>query len=421
MASGLLPKGWNEVELGSVLKRIKRPVDLDSARTYREIGIRSHGKGIFHKEERTGESIGEKSVFWVEPDCFIVNIVFAWEQAIAKTTASEKGMIASHRFPMFKPVQGKLDLDYLVYFFNSPRGKYLLGLASPGGAARNKTLGQQEFLNLTIPLPSYNEQCKVVEILSTWDKAIALGEKLLATKQRLKTGLIQKLTIGSLRFQEFVVSPKRKLSLFGEIPLDWSVEKIEDVASVAFSNVDKVIEKNETPVLLCNYLDVFNNSFITNDLPFMKASAKKREIDKFTLFKGDVIITKDSETAEEIAEAAVVAEELKNTICGYHLAVIRPHNNKIDGTFLMYVLHNQKIRHQFVKSANGVTRYGLTTDSINRAKIIIPSLPEQQKISSSIKVVDTEISLFNKKLSVLKRQKKGLMQKLLSGQIRVKV
>ena len=119
MTSGTLPKGWKDIELGDALKRIKRPVELDPSMMYREIGIRSHGKGIFHKEERTGESIGEKSVFWVESDCFVVNIVFAWEQAIAKTTANEKGMIASHRFPMYKPARDMLDLDYLVYFFQS--------------------------------------------------------------------------------------------------------------------------------------------------------------------------------------------------------------------------------------------------------------------------------------------------------------
>ena len=110
--------------------------------------------------------MGNKSVFWIQPDCFVVNIVFAWEHAIAKTTQAEVGMIASHRFPMYKPKKGVLDLDFLLYYFKTARGKHLLGLASPGGAGRNKTLGQGEFAKLKIPVPSLAEQKRIVEVLT---------------------------------------------------------------------------------------------------------------------------------------------------------------------------------------------------------------------------------------------------------------
>lgn len=94
---------WNNYKIEDMFDRVGTPVDLDDTQTYREIGIRSHGKGIFHKEETNATEIGNKRVFWVEPDCFVVNIVFAWERAVAKTTEKENGMIASHRFPMYKP------------------------------------------------------------------------------------------------------------------------------------------------------------------------------------------------------------------------------------------------------------------------------------------------------------------------------
>ena len=81
-----LPNGWNLTPLGSVLERVSLPVDVDPTKEYREIGIRSHGKGIFHKPSVTGESLGEKRVFWVVPDTLVLNIVFAWEQAVAITS-----------------------------------------------------------------------------------------------------------------------------------------------------------------------------------------------------------------------------------------------------------------------------------------------------------------------------------------------
>ena len=81
--------------LGDCLRRIERPVEVNPNELYTQIGIRSHGKGLFYKEPVTGEALGNKSVFWIEPNCFILNIVFAWEQAIGKTTQAEVGMIGS--------------------------------------------------------------------------------------------------------------------------------------------------------------------------------------------------------------------------------------------------------------------------------------------------------------------------------------
>lgn len=68
---------WSRVRLGDVLHPVPRPVDVDAATEYREIGIRSHGRGIFHKEPVSGAAIGEKKVFWLEPGDFVLNIVFA--------------------------------------------------------------------------------------------------------------------------------------------------------------------------------------------------------------------------------------------------------------------------------------------------------------------------------------------------------
>lgn len=124
-------KDWKPKRFGDLTERISVPVDVKLDEMYQQIGIRSHGKGIFHKELVDGKSLGNKRVFWVQENCLIVNIVFAWEQAVAKTTANESGMIASHRFPMYEPVKNESDLDYLLQFFLTKKGKKLLEIASP--------------------------------------------------------------------------------------------------------------------------------------------------------------------------------------------------------------------------------------------------------------------------------------------------
>ena len=116
--AGILPADWKACTFDECLERVERPVDVQADALYTQIGIRSHGKGLFHKEPVTGESLGNKAVYWIEPDCFILNIVFAWEQAIGKTTQAEVGMIGSHRIPMYCPIDRKVDIDYLISYLS---------------------------------------------------------------------------------------------------------------------------------------------------------------------------------------------------------------------------------------------------------------------------------------------------------------
>lgn len=189
----------NQKQMLKIVDRIKNSFTPEENTLYKQIGIRSHSKGLFYKEAVTGKSLGNKSVFWIEPNCFIVNIVFAWEQAIGKTTDADIGFIASHRFPMYRPKEGILNLDYLLYFFKSLKGKYLLELASPGGAGRNKTLGQTEFLKLKIPVPSMEEQIKLVNILDTATEELQQYQQKLSNLKLQKKGLMQQLLTGKTR------------------------------------------------------------------------------------------------------------------------------------------------------------------------------------------------------------------------------
>ena len=165
--------------LKEVLQRISFPVTVDENKLYYQIGIRSHSKGIFYKEAEIGKQIGNKRIFWIEPNCLILNIVFAWEQAVAKTSEKEVGMVASHRFPMYKVLNNSL--DYIVDFFKTEKGKQLLQMASPGGAGRNKTLNQDFFLNSKIYLPSLNEQLKTTELIELIEDRIETQIKIIDT------------------------------------------------------------------------------------------------------------------------------------------------------------------------------------------------------------------------------------------------
>jgi len=186
---------WKIYSVKSVLERYSKPVDVNPNVYYEQIGIKSHGKGIFHKEAVTGESLGNKRVFWIEEDKLILNIVFAWERAVAKTSLAEKGKVASHRFPMYKPKTDLLNLDYILFFFLTPKGKTYLELASPGGAGRNKTLGQSEFEKLKIFLPYIKEQEKIASFLINIKKQIELVNMQLEETRKFKKALLNRLFV----------------------------------------------------------------------------------------------------------------------------------------------------------------------------------------------------------------------------------
>jgi type I restriction enzyme S subunit len=195
--------GWCTYKVSDVLDRISIPVKPLPNVDYWEIGIRSHGKGVFHKEKTTAYNIGNKRVFEIVPDALILNIVFAWEQAVAKVSEREEGFIASHRFPQFLPKNNLCDIDYILYLLKSAKGKYLLNLASPGGAGRNKTLGQKEFNNLELALPPILEQHKIARILSVWDKVISTTQCLIDNSKQQKKSLMKQLLTCKKRLPGF--------------------------------------------------------------------------------------------------------------------------------------------------------------------------------------------------------------------------
>ena len=104
---------------------------------------------------------------------------------------------------MYRPVNDRVDIDYLISYFLTKRGTDILEAASPGGAVRNKTLGQERFLKSKIVLSPIGEQQKIAAILTTQDKVIELKEKRLAEKQRQKKYLMQQLLTGKKRLPGF--------------------------------------------------------------------------------------------------------------------------------------------------------------------------------------------------------------------------
>ncbi|WP_375492576.1 restriction endonuclease subunit S [uncultured Nostoc sp.] len=167
-----------------------------------------------------------------------------------------------------------------------------------------------------------------------------------------------------------------------EIPKHWDIGILSNYVQIIASNVDKKKYEDEMKVLLCNYTDVYYNRFITSTIDFMEASATKSEVEKFSLEINDVLITKDSETPDDIAVPSLVNEEIPNLVCGYHLSILRPLMDKLDGKYLLFSIISTSIKSQFSSLATGITRYGLSYKHIKNINICVPPLQEQKAIAS---------------------------------------
>ena len=203
---GEIPAHWETTKLRRLLTFVAQHVDVNPEQFYQEIGIRSWGRGIFHKDPVTGANLGDKRVFKLRPGELVLNIVFAWEGAVAIVSESEKDMIASHRFPTFRHTRNLVDLDYLLMFLQSEHGRGLMGLNSPGAAGRNRTIRMDSFLEEEVPLPLLEEQREIVATFRSNERRLqSLSGKVREAMEHLKelrTALISAAVTGRIDVRE---------------------------------------------------------------------------------------------------------------------------------------------------------------------------------------------------------------------------
>lgn len=380
--------GYTLYSTSDFLTRHSTPVILKEDIHYTEIGIRSWGKGIFHKQPVTSKDIGNKRVFWLEKNLFVVNIVFAWEQAVAATSVNEVGKIASHRFPMFEVAKDKADLSYIVYKFLTNRGKQLLELASPGGAGRNKTLGQKEFDNLKLYLPTPKEQQKIAEFLTAVDTKISqLTEKHRLLKE-YKKGVMQQLFSQKIRFK----------NEDGQAFPDWESKPLS-----------KVLEEHKKKSTIENEFEVLTSS--------------RNGLLKQTDYYGDGRLTERSNIGFHVIPTDYVTyrsrsddrkfffniNDLGETgVISHYYPVFRMKNGQ-NKFFVELTRHHS---HVFGKYAVGTSQVVLSFKALCEIKFPLPCLEEQQKIAQFLQSIDKKIDAVADQVEQTKQFKKGLLQQM---------
>ena len=187
-----------ELPLSKFLTHTPREIDKPIA-NYLALGIRSHGKGIFHKPNSDPKAIAMEKLFEVKENDFIVNITFAWEHAVAIISKRDEGGLVSHRFPTYVINNTIISTEYFLHYILQPFFKHMLDNISPGGAGRNRVLSKKDLMKLKIEVPTLEEQTKIAEILNTANKELQQYLQKLNNLKIQKKGLMQQLLTGKVR------------------------------------------------------------------------------------------------------------------------------------------------------------------------------------------------------------------------------
>ena len=342
---------------------------------------------------------------------------------LAKVTQPQRPGVCVGEFLVLRPREDVMVPSYLERLM---RSKPMIGLVDASTYGAKMPRANWHFMgNVTIPLPPPEEQTTIVRYL---DHADELINRYISAKERLITLLEEQRQAVIHQAVTRGLDPNVRLKpsgveCLGDVPAHWQNRRLRSVIEMRVSNVDKHTKDGETPIRLCNYVDVYYNYTITNDLSFMRATASPSEIERFRLQRNDVVITKDSETWDDIAVPALVTDPPNDLICGYHLAILRP-NGPIEGSYLARVLQAPQIAYQFHVSAQGITRYGLTHHDILSSTVPLPPLAEQAAIAeyldSTTAGIDAAIARAHRQIELLDEYRTRLIADVVTGQLDVR-
>jgi len=405
---GEFPAHWKVLRI----KNLFQEIDNRSETGSEELLSVSHYTGVTLKRESleneddhitNAESLeGYKKVTAGD---LVVNIMLAWNGSLG---ISPYNGITSPAYCVYRCKPGN-NPEYFGYLFTTALFKAEFRRNSTGIIDSRLRLYSDKFFSIFSVVPPKKEQDEIVRHIKTQVEKINLFiQKKLDFIELLKEQRQSKI-------DEAVDGSNKK----------WLNKRLKYIAEIKFSNVDKHTIEDEIPVRLCNYVDVYKNDYIINDMEFMNATATEAEIEKFTVLKGDVIITKDSEEATDIAVPTFVKEDLENVVCGYHLALIRANENEILSEYLFRKFQSSELKGYFAIEATGVTRVGLSMGEITGVSISYPkSIEEQKQIIEHIKTetatIDIAIAKSEREIELLKEYKDAMIAEAVTGQATVR-
>lgn len=386
---------WQAISLGKLVTLERRPVKVNPDEEYAEIGIYSYGRGIFHKQPRSGVQVGDKDLFLIREGDFILQVTFAWEGAVGLASVREDGMYGSVRFPTFQVDESECYAPFLVNYFKTRQGREQLLKISPGSAGRNRVLSLKRIPEIVIPLPPLPEQQRIVARIEELARRVEEARGLRKT----------------------------------------AVEEADALLEIA---VGKVFE-NQTPIearLLGRLATKIGSgstptggraSYPSSGIPFIRSqNVRMREfqmegiafIDEAThkSMKGTIVQPNDvllNITGASIGRVACVPDDLKEANINQHVAIIRP-TQELHPRYLMYWLSQPKIQEFINSEQKGATRQGFTKQQIEKFNVLLLPLDEQHRIVAHLDNLQQKVDELRRLQTATQKELDALMPSILA-------
>ncbi|MFG1284521.1 restriction endonuclease subunit S [Xanthobacter autotrophicus] len=364
--------------MGEIAPLVRRPVLTRAEELYREIGIRSFGKGVFHKAPVTGLDIADKRVFTVEPGDLLFNIVFAWEGAVAVATEAERGMIGSHRFLTCVTDKSKADARFLNYWFTQAEGRDQLLRASPGGAGRNRTLGVEKLAAIHVPLPPLDEQRRIVARIEELAAKAEEARQLRSMAQE-EAGAIFSKSVGSL---------------FDSRSVGWTASNVNEVAQsldAGWSPQCEDAPANEGQWGILKTTSVQWCEFWPHENKRLPLSAAARV--ELSVKAGDVLVTRAG-PMKRVGVPATARKDHPNLMISDKLIRIRPKLDMINPRFLEYALSSPQAQGHLIARKTGLAdaQVNISQSILRATPFSYPSLEAQSNIVAELDALQSKLN-----------------------------
>ncbi|WP_046720997.1 restriction endonuclease subunit S [Heyndrickxia coagulans] len=391
-------KNWERRKLSELVTPVVREVPKPD-RPYERISVRSHAKGTFHQKVEDPKTVSMDKLYVVKENDLIVNITFAWEHAIAVASKEDDGLLVSHRFPTF--IIDKSDINFIHYSVSLESFRKKMELISPGGAGRNRVLNKKDFINLKIDVPTQiEEQEKIGNFFKQLDNCLTLHQRKLNHLQELKKGLLQKMfpkngaNVPEIRFPGFTDA--------------WEQRKLGDI-SESFEyglNASAIQYDGENKYIRITDIDDNSREFSQIDLTTPNIDLTKAE--KYLLKKGDLLFAR---TGASVGKSYQYKEsDGKVYYAGFLVrARISP---EFDARFVFQNTLTKKYNNFIRITSQRSGQPGVNAQEYASFSFFVPEIEEQEKIGDFFEQIDNLITLHQRKLNHLQKQRKALLQQM---------
>ena len=423
---GKIPEEWDVVRLINVLDEFQNGYAF-SAKSYSQTGIPiismacigldgsfqfSHKKTKYWNESMKNEL----SKYLLEKGDLLIAMtdVTPKKNLIGRMTIIDidEEFFLNQRVGLLK-TNNKINKVYLKYLSNSRFWRnYSISVSSLGVQAN---LSTKDIKRGKIPLPPLPEQQNIAEILSTVDEAIEKTAAIIEETRQLKKGLMQKLFtegIGHTRFKETKI---------GSIPEAWEINRLNNFGEFLRGKSINKSEITESGFPCVRYGDIYVQYEFANTVTHFSAFIGKETADNGQRIKyGDIIFAGTGETQEDIGKCVAYVRDEK-AYAGGDLFLFRPSNGiSVNSEFLSYCLNSGEVGRLKSRLGQGLSIFHIYPSHVQTLEVPLPTIEEQNQIVKILNEVDAKIEKEEAVKAELEQLKKGLMQVLLTGKVRVK-